>query len=304
MLKENKDLAPTAALLTAVILWGGSFPAMRTAVQALNPWAVMWGRMVIALIIILPFSGKVFPKNYRAGDWKLLLPAILFQPCLYFLLESNALRYTTSSQAGVIASAVPLLAALGARLFLAESISRKTLVGLFLSLAGVTALTLLQGDDSRAENPLLGNAMELCAMTVGTANLIMIKQLSRRYNPWSLTAMQVGAGTIFFSPGLYFLLKTDAATWTPDLLGAMLFLGGLVTLGAFGLYNWGLSRLPTNRASAFLNLIPVTAVFLGWLWLDETLNVPQLMAAGVVVLGVRLSQVGGNRRVATAPRVQ
>ena len=294
LLENNNNFAAIVAILTAVLLWGGSFSAMRVVVGNLNPWAVMWGRMIIALICILPFLGRVFPRNYQAGDWKMLAPAVLTQPCLYFLLESNALRFTTSSQAGVIASSVPLMAALGAWLFLDESITGKTLVGLFLSLAGVAALTLLQGDDGQAQNPLLGNAMEVCAMTAGATNMLLIKRLSRRYNPWTLTALQTVAGVIFFSPGIYYLVNTEPGTWTPGLIGSMLFLGALVTLGAFGLYNWGLSRIPASKASVFINLIPVTAVFMGWTLLNESLNVPQMISAGVVIIGVWLSQANGR----------
>ncbi|MBF0529332.1 MAG: DMT family transporter, partial [Deltaproteobacteria bacterium] len=120
-LMENGATAPVAAILAAVLLWGGSFSAMRLAVTHLDPWTVTWARMIIALFILMPFAGKLIPRNYQRGDWKFLLPMVLFQPCLYFLLESNALRFTTSSQAGIIASFVPLLVALGAWLFLAES---------------------------------------------------------------------------------------------------------------------------------------------------------------------------------------
>jgi hypothetical protein len=42
-------LLPVAALFAAVLLWGGSFAAMRLSVQAMSPWSVMWLRMAIAL---------------------------------------------------------------------------------------------------------------------------------------------------------------------------------------------------------------------------------------------------------------
>ena len=71
---------------------------------------------------------------------------------------------------------------------------------------------------------------------------------------------------------------------------SLLFLGVSVTLGAFGLYNWAMSRMPASRASAFINLVPVLAVLLGWLVLNEGLNQLQLLAAMVIVGGVILSQ--------------
>lgn len=284
-----------AAILAAVFLWGGSFSAMRVAVQALSPWSVMWLRMITATVLLIPLAGKLIPTKYRKGDWKLLIPMVLFQPCLYFLLESYALRFTTSSQAGVISGALPLMVAFGASLVLSETIPRPAYIGLLVSLIGVACLTLLQGSAGAAANPLLGNTLELCAMASAAANMIVLKRLCQRYNPWTLTAMQVFAGAIFFLPGLFLMVRAEESQWTPQLVLILLFLGSFVTLGAFGLYNWGMSHIPASRASAFINLVPVNAVFFGWVLLGETLTLPQFAAAFAVIGGVWLSQKSRTR---------
>lgn len=286
-------LLPTLAILGAVLLWGGSFSAMRTAVQVLPPQSVMWIRMAVALTVLLPVLPRLAPGRSALRDWKPLLLMVAFQPCLYFWLESNALTLTTSSQAGVIAASVPLMVAVGARLFLGERTGAGALAGLVVSMAGVAWLTT-GGDDGQASNALLGNAMELGAMASAAAYMLLVKRLCGRYGPWTLTAMQVAAGALFFLPGAVPLWRAGAAPWTPGLALAMAFLGAGVTLGAFGLYNWGMSRMPAGRASAFINLVPVTAVLLGWGLLGESLTPSQTAAAGVVFFGVWLSQRKGR----------
>ena len=287
---DTERMLPLAALLTAVFLWGGSFAAMRMAVQAMHPLSVVWLRMIIALVVILPFAGRLKVESYRRGDWKLLAPMVTFQPCLYFLLESNALRYTTSSQAGVISALVPLLVAVGAWLMLAEPVGRRTFAGLLLSVGGVAVLSVSGSADASALNPLLGNGLELCAMASAAINMILVKRLSERYNPWLLTAFQVLAGSLFFSPGLVPLIRNPSVDWNAALIFSIAYLGALVTLGAFGLYNWGMSRIPASQASAFINLVPVTAVAIGWLVLGESLNTVQCIAAAGVIVGVAISQ--------------
>ncbi len=290
-IQRNQTLS-VAAILAAVVLWGGSFSVMRVALKTFSPYTVMWIRMMIALIIVLPFTGKLgLSSSYRKGDWKLLIPMVLFQPCLYFLLESYALRFTTSSQAGVITASVPLIVGFGAWLLLSEPISKKHITGLLISISGVVCLTLLQGDGGGAEAPVFGNTLELFAMACGAANMLVVKQLSRRYNPWALTALQTAAGSVFFLPGLPLLLQTGFDTWSTGLVIGMIYLGAFVTLGAFGLYNWGLSRIPASRASLFINLVPVAAVLFGWTLLGESLNPAQCLAAIGVVGGVCLSQM-------------
>ena len=290
------DPLAVGAILAAVLLWGGSYPAMRVAVGVLSPWAMMAARMIVALTVILPFAPKLIPNNFQRSDLRLLLPMVLFQPCLYFLCESHALVYTTSAQAGVISAFVPLFVTVGAWLVLAESITRNTVAGLAVSIAGVAGLTLFGEPGGTADNPLLGNTLELLAMACAAANMVAVKRLSSRYNPWTLTAMQVCAGTVFFSPGFYFAWRAEPEIWSPGLILTLCFLGAFVTLGAFGLYNWGMSRIPASKASSFINLVPVAAVILGWTLLSETLSPVQWAAAATVIAGVALGQYGGGKR--------
>ena len=282
-------MLPVLSILGAVFLWGSSFSAMRIILQDLNPFEVMFCRLFIAFVFIIPMAGKMFPKSYQKGDWKILLPMVLFQPCLYFLFESNALTFTTSSQAGIISACLPLMVAVAAYFFLSESISRKTIKGLILSIIGVVLLTIFQSEQTSASRPVLGNLLEIFAMTSACANTILIKKLSLRYNTWSLTGMQICAGTLFFLPGIRTVFSADPSIWTMKLIGLMFYLGVCVSFFSFGLYNWGISKIGASRASIFINLIPVTAILLGWLILGETLNPKQIIATGIIILGVFLS---------------
>jgi len=286
---KAKKILPVIAILGAVFLWGSSFAAMRIVLRDLHPYAAMFCRLFGALIFIIPISIKIFPKSYQKGDWKILLPMVFFQPCLYFLLESHALTFTTSSQAGIIAACMPLMVAVAAWYFLSESINTQTIIGLVLSISGVILLTIFQSRQINAPNPLLGNILQTGAMLSACANVILIKKLSSKYDPWSLTGMQVVAGTLFFLPGIKYIFNSDPSIWTLQLILLLLYLGVFVSFLAFGLYNWGISKIKVSTASLFINLIPVTAVLFGWLVLNEILNPKQMFATSIVIAGVLLS---------------
>jgi drug/metabolite transporter (DMT)-like permease len=68
------------------------------------------------------------------------------------------------------------------------------------------------------------------------------------------------------------------------------YLGIFVSIGAYGLYNFSVSRMPASQASAFVNLIPAFTVFLGWLILGERFTPLQYVASIIVFTGVFLSQ--------------
>ena len=283
-------LLPRLAVLGAVVLWGASFSSMRIALENLHPMSVMWLRMIIALACILPLYRTVSLSAYRKGDWKLLLAAVVFQPCLYFWLESAALNLTSSAQAGIISASVPLLVAVAAWMILKEPLSTRVVAGLLLSVAGVAVLTLAGQATEAAPSPLLGNSMEFLAMVCAAANMIIIRILGRRYDAWTLTVMQVVTGCLFFSPGIAHLMDVPAGTFDLDLILILVFLGAGVTLGAFSLYNWAITRMPASTASAHINLIPLVAVGCGFVFLGETMNLVQMAAACVIFFSVLMTQ--------------
>jgi drug/metabolite transporter (DMT)-like permease len=283
-------LLPRLAVVGAVLLWGASFSSMRIALVDLHPMSVMWLRMIIALACILPLYRTVSLSAYRKGDWKLLLAAVIFQPCLYFWLESAALSLTSSAQAGIISASVPLLVAVAAWMILKEPLSTRVVAGLLLSVAGVAVLTLAGQATESAPSPLLGNSMEFLAMVCAAANMIIIRILGRRYDAWTLTVMQVVTGCLFFSPGIAHLMDVPAGTFDLDLILILVFLGAGVTLGAFSLYNWAITRMPASTASAHINLIPLVAVGCGFVFLGETMNLVQMAAACVIFFSVLMTQ--------------
>ncbi|MDP2245853.1 DMT family transporter [Pseudomonas sp.] len=276
-------------LVVAMALWGSSFIALKVAFAELPAMWVIFGRMALGSLVFLlawRWRGRM---HYRQGDWKYLLGLAACEPCLYFLFEALALQHTSASQAGMVTALLPLLVAVGAFIFLHERIARTTLAGFLLALFGAVWLSLAGSADEHAPNPLLGNFFELLAMLCAMGYTLLLKHLSARYSPFLLTAMVAFVGTLFFLP-LALLGEPLPAQVSPLGLAAVAYLGVLVTVGAYGLYNFGVSRLPASQASGFTNLIPVFTLVFAMLLLGERLNSMQLFAVLLVFAGVALSQ--------------
>lgn len=289
---QKPSVMPYVALTASVFLWGGSFAAMRQGIGEIGAFGLMSLRSLTAVLVLLPFIPQFIRslrQSYLPGDGKLIFLTVLLQPCLYFLFESNALRFTTASQAGVVSATVPILTAVGAWLVLKEPVGKKIIIGMVMAVAGIVIITFNGSPDSGAERPLLGNSMEFIAMICAAGNIVAVRGLSRRYNTWLLTALQIFAGAIFFMPGLLIVIKSgisfDNLPWIP-----IVYLGIASSIGAFGLYNWGMKHVPAAKASSFINLIPVVAAFGAWLFLGELLNIIQIAGGAVVIIGVLLSQ--------------
>ncbi len=279
-----------AALWAAVTLWASSFIALKFAFQHFDPMVVIFGRMIIASLCFLLVFKNLKKIDYRPGDWKLLLFMGVCEPGLYFVFEALALSYTEASQAGMICALLPLMVAFAARFTLKEVISRRTMSGFALAIVGALILSIAAESTATAPNPALGNFLEFMAMVCATGYMITLKGLTPRYNPWFLTMIQAFIGSIFFFP-LLFLPTTTLPTEFPlPAVMAVLYLGIIVTIAAYGLYNYGMSKIPASQAGAFINLIPVITLILGWLLLNERLNWVQYAASGIVIAGVYISQ--------------
>ncbi len=283
----------SVALLAAVFLWGSSFAAMKAVVAFWGPMITVWGRMVVGSLLFMILGWRELIKIRPAGDWGWLFLLFFCQPCMYFLCEGFALKLTSSAQAGMISGTLPLMVLLGAYLFLGEKNRFHTLLGCLLSLAGVVWLTFESAPTQAAPNPMVGNLLEIAAMCFAAGYMLLVRKLSGRYNPLVLTGMQCMAGSLFFLPGVMGSSINWAVPFWVYLL--LVYLGAIVTLGAFGLYNWGISKVPAGRASVFVNLVPVVALVLGVMFMDESLDISQMLACAVVFSGVILSQIQGRR---------
>jgi drug/metabolite transporter (DMT)-like permease len=288
---DMKHYMAVWGLLLAMVLWGSSFVALKIAFRAYDPMVVIFGRMAVASMGFLLLGRWIVSSvKFRWSDLKYMLFMAFCEPCLYYLFEAQAIEHTSASQAGMITAVFPILVALAAGWLLRESVGFNTWLGCLMAAVGVCWLTLESVPSEAAPNPVLGNLLEFVAMVCATGYTITLKRLTRRYSPFFLTAMQAFAGSVFYLP-LVFLPSTQLPLHFEPASGvAIIYLGAVISLGAYGLYNFGLKHLPAHQATAYVNLIPVFSVFWGWMVLDESLTGAQYLAALLVMAGVYETQ--------------
>lgn len=289
MTETTRRLLPVLALILAMLLWASSFVALKIAFLSYHPMQVIFGRMLIASVCFLPFISGFCKLNWRRRDLKYLLIMAICEPCLYFLFEAKAIALTSASQAGIITATMPLLVAVLAWLILKERLSRQTLLGFGVAILGACWLSLASGSSSDAPNPLLGNFCEFLAMVCAAGYTVALKHLTSNYPPLLLTAVQAFIGSLFFFPFLLFPGVGFPGHWETSPALAVIYLGTFITFGAYGCYNFSVSRVPANQAAGFVNLIPVFAVILGMLILGDRLNLQQWLGCALVFCGVGLS---------------
>lgn len=294
-MSKSFNLIGLLSIIFAMFIWGSSFIALKSAMADLGEFTVIFLRMLIASCCFLYFIKGFLKYEFTKDDIKYILLLALFEPCLYFIFEAKALLYTSASQAGMITSLMPLITAMSAGYFLKEIVSRQLIFGSLIAMVGAVWLSVQATTTASAPNPMLGNFLELCAMVCGAGYTIVTRYLVEKYSALFITAIQAFIGAIFFFPFFLYEISFTNMNFTIEALSWILYLGVVVTLGGYGLYNYALTKLEASKAAMFINLIPIFTLLLAFLILGEELSFEELIACATILSGVILSQISVKR---------
>ena len=278
------------SLIFAMFIWASSFVALKSAMNDLGPFTVIFFRMLIASLWFLYFIKGFLKYDFSKKDIKFILLLALFEPCLYFIFESKALQLTSASQAGMITSLMPIITAMVAGYFLKEIISKQMIFGSLIAMGGAIWLSLQGTSSIDAPNPLLGNFLEFLAMLCAAFYTVTVRYLSDRYSALFITAIQVFIGTVFFIPLFLYEYINIGLNMTVESFLWVAYLGVVVTLGGYGLYNYALTKIEASKASIFIYLIPVFTLFLAYFMLNEKLSSLEFIACFIILFGVFISE--------------
>ncbi len=291
VIKKDIDWLAVGALVIAMLVWASSFIALKSAIGPMGPFSVIFIRMFFASLCFVFFIKQFFKLRFTKDDIKYIAIMTLFEPCMYFIFEAKALQYTSAAQAGMITSMMPLITAVGAGIILGEVITKKVAIGSILAVIGAIWLSLSASSDVHASNPLLGNTLEFLAMVCGSGYAISIRRLSEKFSALFLTAIQAFVGVLFYLPFAIWEYNTIDMYFTWDSFLWTVYLGVIVTLGGYGMFNFALGRMQAAKAAIYINLIPVFTVILAFLILGEKLKFVQFVASAIILTGVFISQV-------------
>ena len=283
--KLSSKVIAYISISIAVILYGTSLTATKICLNEYSTLSLMAIRMSLSTILFIPFFLTIYRKvKIDKSDIKFILLMVLCEPCLYFIFETNALKFTSSGQAGVLSSLEPVLIIFFARMILKERFPRLAYIGL-----GIAILSLASDVTELAPRPVLGNALQLGAEILTCVSIVTTKYLMDKYPPFYLAGIAVFGGAIFFT-GMCFVTGEPIHLITSSSSIYIVGYLGILTVVAYALYNSSMNILSASKVSPFLFLLPISALFFGWFFLGETSNILQMISCFVIFFGIYLSQ--------------
>src|SRR6056297_2055889 len=121
-----KKYLPILSGLGYSIIFGFSFLFTKNALTNINPFHLLAYRFSIAAITLTLLLFLGFIKiSYKNKNVKILLLLVITEPVLYFIFETLGINKTTSSEAGLMISLIPVAVTILGAIFLQEKPSKK-----------------------------------------------------------------------------------------------------------------------------------------------------------------------------------
>ncbi len=284
------------ALIAVVILWGIAPPLVKLALPYTTPFRWLFYRYLIAAPLSLPLLIYLLAK-YRPSLKHLCHIVILELVGTTAVLAAlyEGLKLTSATEASLISAAAPVFVVLGGLMFLKEKQSPIEWIGLSLSVAGTTVLTLepmTQSYLSLSGSSLTGNALIILQNLLWAAYLIIAKKTYQHTNKLLITSLSFWVGLISF----YFLSLLNgpipllAELSIPIVTISAIYMATLGSIIAATLYLYGQNLIEASEASLFNYLMPLVSLPLAMWWLHEKITLVTLLSAIAIAIGVYLAE--------------
>jgi drug/metabolite transporter (DMT)-like permease len=279
------DSAALLAGLVTVNLWGSAFVAIRAAGDELSPGAIALGRLLVSTVLLAGVALVRRQPLPRRRDLRSIAIYGVLWLGVYSVSLNAAERRVDAGTAAMFINTGPILIAILAGLFLGEGFPRRLYVGCAVAFAGTVIIGF--GAAHAGSRSLLGVALLAVAALAYATAVIVQKPILSRVSALQVTWLSCAAATVAclpFAPRL----ASEAAAADAGSIAWVVYLGVMPTALGFVTWSFALRRTSAGRMASLTYLIPVVAVVLGWIVLDETppwLAVPggALCLAGVAI---------------------
>jgi drug/metabolite transporter (DMT)-like permease len=262
-------------LLALAAIWGSSFLFIKVAVEELTPGEVVFWRVFVGAVALLPFAGGVL-------GWRRLGVVAIFNASIPFWLLAWGEKRLDSGLAAVLQASMPLFTALLAVRFVpGQRVTGVRLAGVLMGFLGVVLLVGAQpsGDVLSALAVLLTAFCYAGSALYAGARLSAAPPMLTSFGTLaiaSLTTLPLGLAQL---PG-------EAPSWKA--IGSVVMLGAVGLSVAYLLYFALISGAGASYAALVTYLVPALALLYGAIFLDEAITASAVGGLGLILAGVAL----------------
>jgi len=282
--------------------WAGNLVLGRGLAETIPPVTLAVGRWLVAVLLLLPF---VAGGLWRQRDllWRqrwLVLLCGGFGIAGYNALAYVALRTVPAVNVAFLNSTLPLMVPVVAVLLGRETVSRRTLLGIAVSFAGVCWIV------SRGNPALLlalhferADLLVLLAILNYALYSVLLRRRDPALDPLVFLAATMATGLAVLLP--FWLWELQAGAKIPfdaGSIAAVVYIGVFASLLAFILWNRCVAMLGATVTGVSFHLVAVFTAVLAFLLLGEPVEAFHLVGILLILAGFTAATLSLGRRVA------
>ena len=297
------------AVVTAALLWSVD-GLLRRHLYVLPAPVIVFYEHLFGLIVLSPFilsSWKAF-KQLTRKQWYAIIGVSFLSGAVGTILYTAALgriQFIPFSVVVLLQQLNPIFAIIAAALLLKEPLGKNFFGLAAVALVAAYFLTF----PNISVNFSTGSGTAIAALfAVGAAAAWGFSTAFSKYALKDTSSLHITAARFTFTP--IFALMFVALSGSTHALGelttsefgyivAITFSTGLLALL---IYYFGLKRVPASRAALLELAWPLSAVLVGWIWLDQGLTVSQGIAAVILTGTIYLIAKDAEKTVAIKPK--
>ncbi|MEP1442102.1 MAG: DMT family transporter [Hyphomicrobiales bacterium] len=278
-----------AAATLASFCWGSATVMSKYALDDVSPITLLSLQLLASTVFLWLV---VLVLRIKVPHLLTLTPIAmlgLLEPGLAYLLGLMALTDIGAGAATLILAFEAIMIVLLSALLFRQFPSVKFVVLSMTCLVGLTMALGLWGVDN-GRNGIGGVVLMFLATASAAIYVVLSGRIASSQHPIVAVSAQQSVALVavlFILPIEMFGVSAGSSLPKNTETWLVVIASGIIQYGiAFSFYMYALSKIPTNLAGSFLNLIPVFGLAIAFVVLGETLTTFQLVGAAITILAL------------------
>jgi drug/metabolite transporter (DMT)-like permease len=285
------------AILYALLclIWGSTWLAIKVGLDGVPPFLAAGLRFLLATSLVgLVLAGRR-KRFHLTRDDKV---CVLSLGLLVFWLDYAAVYWAelriSSGLTAILFSTMPLMTSLLSTYWTgSETLGARKVAGILVGVVG-TAL-LFWPHERLGGQQVLGMLAALIGSLCAAINLVTMKKHGRHSDPFVLNFLGMGVGTACLLAMSVVTESWATVTWSRDNVLAIVYLAVFGSVIAFSTYYYLIKRMDATIVSLSTLIIPIVALILGRVFLDEIVTLMSVAGIVTILIGVAIAIVPGAK---------
>ena len=290
----SKNYLAYILLVMAALFWSGNFIVGKFATLfEIPPLTLNVLRWISVWIILIPFTYKEIFNNFSYIKKNILIISLMgvltistFNSVVYF-----ALNYTQVINAVLVLAAIPAATIVISSMMKVDQTNYFQIFGLVLSIFGI-GFIMSNGEIERiiSLNFNKGDLWMLVCVLSWSLFSTLLKKHNFKFSQFTLLHLMVSVGMFFLIPQYFYEVSIGLEVkFNEAFLLILFYVVVFPAIAAYYCWQKGVAILGPNKATMFIQLMPLFSVTLAIIIFNENFALYHFAGAAFIVSGIYLS---------------